>query len=390
MLVIVGGGPAGLGAARTYRARGGLDPVLMLSADNDPPYYRPALTKEYLSDEIGEDELWLQAASWYVEQNIELRLQCVVSRIDPSRRLITLTDSTMINYDRLVLATGAQPRLLPVPGGDLPGIIRVREKNSSEQLRALRGGDQRVAVIGSGFIGCEAAAGLARSGTQVDLVTDEHLPHQARLGPDAGRQIAAWLREDGVTLHLGSGVSQIKRSDGQWRIGLADGSSLVDAAVVAAIGAAPRVDLARAAGLTLTGARVETDAGLRTSDPRIWAAGDIAAAFNPAAGRRLAVEHWGEAESMGEVVGTNLAGGSAEWTNVPGFWSSIGGRTLKYSAWGDGYDDAQFAGDHDSWAVWYSRGGLLVGLLAHHRDELYDASASLIEQQTPVVDLFGS
>jgi 3-phenylpropionate/trans-cinnamate dioxygenase ferredoxin reductase component len=191
-----------------------------------------------------------------------------------------------------------------------------------------------VVVIGSGFIGCEAAASLSRRGVEVVLVTDETLPHAARLGGEAGARIADWLRAEGVDLILQDGAAAVRSSGSSWELGLASGRTLLANGVVSGSGARPNLALAESAGVKIDKGGVATDAELRTSDPAIWAAGDIAYAHNPAADRHLRVEHWGEAEAMGEIVGANLAGEHQRWAVAPGFWSTIGDHQLKYSAWG--------------------------------------------------------
>ena len=171
-LLIVGGGPAGLGVARGYREAGGTGTVLLIGADEHPPYARPPLTKEYLRGETDADSLPLAEPEWYTDNAIDLRLGTPATELDVDRRQVVVSDGTVIGYERLALATGSSPNPLPVPGGDLPGVIYVRDRNSGEALRGIAQLGRNVVVIGSGFIGCEAAASLARRGASVVLVTD--------------------------------------------------------------------------------------------------------------------------------------------------------------------------------------------------------------------------
>ncbi|MGI8456570.1 MAG: NAD(P)/FAD-dependent oxidoreductase [Propionibacteriaceae bacterium] len=383
-LIVVGGGPAGLGAARAYREAGAGGAVLLVSADPDAPYHRPPLTKDYLRGESGPDELPLVEPSWYIEHDVKLRLNTTVTGVDLAAQRVSFGDQTAAGYDRLILATGSDPRQLPVPGGDLPGLIHVRDRESADAMRAVSGPGRRVAVLGSGFVGCEAAASLAMTGTDVVLVTDEDAPHASRLGTDAGGRIHTWLTEVGVELRTGDAVAQIAR-DERWTLTLEGGDNLVVDAVVVGGGARPNVDLARTAGLRLGAQGIEVDAGMLTSDPHVWAAGDIAHADNPAAGRALRVEHWGEAEAMGEVAGANAAGGTRAWAQAPGFWSTIGTHTLKYAAWGDGYDRAELRNrpGAEGWAVWYLTDETVVGVVTSDWDDAYERGQQLVEAHAP-------
>ena len=386
-LVIVGGGPAGLAAARAYRDSGGAGRVTLLSADEHPPYARPPLTKDYLRGESDADALPLASPEWYQEHRIDLRLRTRVEAVDRAARQVHLAGGARLDYRHLVLATGSSPTHLPVPGGDHPGVIYVRDRHSGERLRALTTSPRRVAVIGSGFIGCEVAASLAGVGIEVVLVTDEDVPHAARLGAQAGQQIASWLTGVGVELRTGHGVAGLEaRTDGttasvSWRVALSDGSTLDADDVVCGGGAQPNISLAAGAGLELRRGGVLADAGLRTIDPAVWVAGDIAHALNRAAGRHLRVEHWGEAETHGKIAGAGAAGGTRAWDSAPGFWSGIGERTLKYTAWGDGHDAAVMTGNPESWVVWYRQGSELCGVLTHNDDEAYDRGRHLLERR---------
>ena len=383
--VIVGGGPAGLAAARGYREAGGRGEVVMLTADEHPPYHRPPLTKDYLQGSMGADELPIVQPGWYDEHAVRLRLRSAAVSVDAARHRVRLADGESIGYSQLVLATGSRPKPLPVPGADHPALVYVRDRASGDRLRALATEPgRRVAVLGAGFIGCEAAASLAVRGLDVVLGAPEERPHESRLGPEAGEQIAGWLQSSGVRLVLGEELVRIDRSSPGWSLQLGDGSSLAADAVVCGGGATPNVELAERAGLRLENGGVRTDDRLRTSDPTIFAVGDIAYATNGAAGRPLRVEHWGEAEAHGEIAGTVAAGGDRTWSQAPGFWSTIGDRTLKYAAWGDGHDDRHWTGTPRSWAVWYAVDGHVVGVLTHNDDASYERGRALVERRAPV------
>ena len=381
-LLIVGGGPAGLSAARAFRDAGGHGPVAIVADEQRMPYQRPPLTKELLRGEIDEDELPLEAESWLGEHAVSLVAGRAVA-LDPDRRRVTLSGGRSLGYQRCLLATGAEPRRLPIPGADDPSVRVVRTLDQVRELqRRLHPGDP-VIVIGSGFIGCEIAASLALRGQTVTLVSDEPAPNQARLGAPAAERIAGWLSRLGVRLLLGTAVERIERRDRD--LVLHRGPQAVRAeTIVMATGVAPRSELLGAAEPLVDGA-IPVDPSMRTALPRILAAGDVAFAENTTAGRALRVEHWGDALGQGEVAGRTAAGVQSSWDAVPGFWSTIGDRTLKYAAWGDGYDDARLTrgSGAGSFTVWYCRDGRVVGVLAHEADENYERGRELIAARAP-------
>ncbi|HEU5483468.1 MAG TPA: FAD-dependent oxidoreductase [Microlunatus sp.] len=378
-LVVVGSGPAGLAAVRSFRERDPDSPVTMITEDPHPPYARPPLTKDFLQGASDLDELWLTDPGWLDEQQIRLLRATSVVSLDLRRRTVITGTGTAVPYGVVVLATGSEPVRLPVPGGDHPELIYVRDLTSGHRLRDLaerRPG--RVAVLGSGFIGCEAAASLATRGLDVVLISDEEIPHSARLGADAGREVHRWLRDAGVDTVLGSPVSSITGTRQGFELELDGGRRLGVAAVVVGGGARPALALAEDAGLRIENGGVQVDASLRTADPHVFAVGDIACARNTAADRRLRVEHWGDAETHGEIAGAVAAGDSRTWDDPPGFWSTIGDRTLKYSAWGDGHDGWVFTGGPDRWSVWFRSGDELCGVLTHADDDAYELGQQLL------------
>jgi NADPH-dependent 2,4-dienoyl-CoA reductase/sulfur reductase-like enzyme len=217
----------------------------------------------------------------------------------------------------------------------------------------------------------------------VVLISDESAPNVARLGEQAAGKIRGWLAELGVELELGTAVDRIERAGNGLRVHAGDRAS-VSGVVIMATGVSSRSELAAMAGAGLDGAAIAADASLRTSLPAISAAGDVCAAVNAAAGRRLHIEHWGDALGQGEIAGRVAAGEDTQWADVPGFWSTIGQRTLKYAAWGDGYSDARFEpAENGAFTVWYGQSGLLVGVLAHENDDAYERGRELIKNGAP-------
>ncbi|QIN78990.1 NAD(P)/FAD-dependent oxidoreductase [Rubrobacter marinus] len=392
-IVIVGGGPGGLAAARAYRESGGRGRVTILTAESFPPYRRPPLTKEYLRGEVERAELPMQGAGWYEENGVELRLATSALSLDAGRGVVA-TETGEIPYDACVLATGSEPLRIPVPGGDLPEVLVMRTLEDSEKLGARVSPGSRAVVVGSGFIGCEAAASLSMLGARVTLVSQEDSPQAARLGPAVARRIRGWLEGFGVDLRLGRNVEGIERSDGGLRVGVEGEETLETETVLFGTGIRPRIGLAEEAGLEIEGGGVVTDSSMRTSVPNVFAVGDVAYAMNESAGTHQKVEHWGDALNHGGVAGAVLAGGEAGWSMAPGFWSTMADKSLKYWSWSNGWDEARFvdhveAGDApegagESFTVWYGKGGTCIGVLSHNHDEDYDEGRGLVERGAPL------
>jgi NADPH-dependent 2,4-dienoyl-CoA reductase/sulfur reductase-like enzyme len=381
-LVVVGGGPAGLSAAKAYREAGGRGRVRLLSADTEPPYDRPPLSKDFLRGEVGDADLPMESADFYARRGIELGLADPVTNLDPEAQVVVRASGTPIEYGDCVLATGAEPVRPPVPGVDHPEVRTLRTAADSRRLRDAARRSRTAVVVGSGFIGCEAAVSLSRLGVDVTLLTPESLPQEARLGEAAGRRIARWLRAEGVRPLVGTELAGIE--DGR-HVETASGDALDTDLVLLATGIAPCSELAEKAGLDLHGGRVRVDEHLRSAVPGVLACGDVALAYNVSAQRALPVEHWGEAVTMGEIAGRTAAGASASWSGVPGFWSVIGDRVLKYAAWGDAFDHAEIV-EHgpDAFTVWYGQAGRTVGVLTHQADEDHKRGARLVEWAAPL------
>ena len=387
-IVIVGGGPAGLSVARAYRKMGGRGKVVLLTAEPYAPYRRPPLTKEYLRGEISRGELPIESPRWYRENGVELRTTTLVTKLDRDRGVVETENGEEVPYDACVLATGSEPIRIPVPGADDPEVLVMRTIENSERLQSRTGGGSRMVVVGSGFIGCEAAASLSLRGVEVTLVSQEEGPQSERLGEDASRRIQSWLEGYGVDLRMGTDVESIERTDEGFEVAVAGGEPISGQTVLLAAGVKPRTQLAEEAGLEMERGGIVTDSSMRTSAPGIFAVGDIAFAMNEAAGSRQKVEHWGDALNHGRVAGTVLAGGEAVWKEAPGFWSTTGDKTLKYWAWSEGWDEARFVekdgSEGEAFAVWYGREGTTVGVLAHNADEDYEEGRKLIERGAPL------
>jgi NADPH-dependent 2,4-dienoyl-CoA reductase/sulfur reductase-like enzyme len=381
-LVVVGGGPAGLATARAYRETGGEARVTILSSEMYAPYNRPPLTKEYLRGEASREDLPIEDEAWYGQNDVDLRLGTTVAKLNRESQIVELGDGERFSYDACVLATGSEPIRLPIPGADDPEILVMRTVENSTRLQGRVGEGDKSVVVGSGFIGCEAAASLALRGAEVVLISLEESPQRERLGQEVGERMEGWLRDYGVDLRLGTGLESIQRVDDGYELSTEGGSTVSAGTVLFGTGVSPRTGLAEEAGLVVDGG-VVTDSSMRTSAPGIFAVGDIVRAFNESAGRHLSVEHWGDALEHGRIAGTVISGGEAVWSMAPGFWSTIGDKTLKYWAWGDGWDEQSFEGNGESFTAWYGKEGTLVGVLSHNSDDDYEQGRELIERGEP-------
>ena len=375
-LIVVGSGPAGLAAAESFREREHDAPILILTDDRHPPYARPPLSKEYLRGDGDADDVVLHPAEWFDEQSIELVLTRRVEGIDVASRHVT-AGGTDYPYRSLVLACGSGPSPLPVDGGERALLLRSRA--DADRVRGATTGATSAVVIGAGFIGCEAAASLSKHGLSVTQVAPDRVPQAKRLGPDAGERIRRMLDESGVTYR--GGVSVEKLTDGV--VHLDDGTTVEGDVILAATGVTPRSELARSAGLAWSDSRIVVRSDMRTSSQHVYAAGDVAFAYHVGAGRPIAVEHWQDATEQGTVAGTNAAGGQAKWSAVPGFWSTIGDTTLKYHAWGDGFERSRLIERDGGFTVWYESAGATVGALACNADDDYDLAEELIAAGDP-------
>ncbi len=373
-IVIVGAGPAGLATARSYREHGGGAEVTMLGKETLIPYRRPPLTKEFLRGELAAGELPIESPGWFEEHGIQLRPGCEATAIDPNTGTVH-ANGDALRADAIVLATGAEPSRPDLPGLEDPRVQTMRERPDSERIASHAQPGTLTVVLGSGFIGCELAASLAIRGAHVTLVGQEPAPQRQRLGADAAERIARWLTDLGVTLKMGVEVCAVHNGR---IVQLEHGESIEADNVVLGMGVRPRCELGEQAGLMIVKGAILTDAQMRARK-RVLAVGDVAYAHNRSAGRRLRVEHWGDALGQGEIAGRVLAGEDAHWQDVPGFWFSIGQHTVKYAAWGDGHDASRLEEHPDgAFTVWYSHNGKLVGALTHDRDEDYKHARRLI------------
>ncbi|MEW2436658.1 FAD-dependent oxidoreductase [Streptomyces caniferus] len=340
--VIVGGGLAGAKAAETLRAEGFTGRVILICDERDHPYERPPLSKGFLLGKEERDSVFVHEPAWYAQAQIELHLGQPAVRLDPEARTVRLGDGTLIAYDKLLLATGAEPRRLDIPGTGLAGVHHLRRLAHAERLRgvlASLGRDNgHLVIAGAGWIGLEVAAAARSYGAEVTVVEAAPTPLHGILGPELGGLFTDLHREHGVRFHFGARFTEIVGEGGMvLAVRTDDGEEHPAHDVLAAIGAAPRTALAEQAGLDLadpeTGGGVAVDATLRTSDPYIYAAGDVAAADHPLLDTRLRVEHWANALNGGPAAARAMLGQEISYDRIPYFFSDQYDVGMEYSGY---------------------------------------------------------
>ncbi|WP_228389161.1 NAD(P)/FAD-dependent oxidoreductase [Cumulibacter manganitolerans] len=304
-----------------------------------------------------------------------MRLGATVTGVDLDSRVVRLGEQ-QVSFTKLVLAPGSSSKPLPdVPDGS--ELYYLRSFADLQRLHEAAGHARTAAVIGSGFIGCEAAISLAMRGIDVTMISPEPAPQQSRLGEHAAGVIAGILRGYGVDVRAGTEIGSLHAPR---TLHLSDGTTLEPDLILAAVGAAPATGFLDPAALQLHEGRVVVDSHMRTLVDGVYAVGDAARAENALTGRPLPVEHWDDADSMGQVAGADAAGTEARWDAVPGFWTQLGEHTLMYSAWGDGFDAVQIVERPGGFTAWYGTDGALVGVLAYNAEDDYDRGRALLVQ----------
>jgi NADPH-dependent 2,4-dienoyl-CoA reductase/sulfur reductase-like enzyme/nitrite reductase/ring-hydroxylating ferredoxin subunit len=364
-IVIVGGGAAGFAAAEMLRRQEYRGSIVMLSNDAAPPVDRPNLSKDYLAGSAPEDWLPLRPDEFYAEAHIDLRLKSDVVSIDAKARNVVLADGATVAYDRLLLATGAEPVQLPMPGSHLPHVHALRSLRDCRAIIASANGARRAVVIGASFIGLEAAAALRARDLEVHVVAPEQRPMERVLGPEMGDFVRALHEEHGVIFHLGDTVIGI---DGK-RAALKSGVVLEADVVVIGVGVRPRLALAEQAGLTLDRG-VLVNQTLETSIPGIYAAGDIARWPDPHSKENIRVEHWVVAERQGQTAARNMLGAREAFDAVPFFWSQHYDVPINYVGHAEKWDEIAIDGDiaAKDCLLKYKSGGRVLAVASIYRD----------------------
>jgi NADPH-dependent 2,4-dienoyl-CoA reductase/sulfur reductase-like enzyme/nitrite reductase/ring-hydroxylating ferredoxin subunit len=366
--VIVGGGAAGFAAAERLRREGFQGKLTILSAEADRPIDRPNLSKDNLAGQAPESWLYLKPASFFERRGIALELGASVAAIDPRNRTVALADGRSLPFEKLLLATGAEPVRLAIPGADLPHVFTLRALPDLRAIVARVEAGRTAVVVGASFIGLEVAASLNARGLAVHVVAPDERPLARILGNEIGDFVRAEHERHGVVFHLGRKPAAIEEG----AVVLDDGVRLAADLVVTGVGVRPRTALAEAAGLRIDRG-VLVDGRLETGAPGIFAAGDIARYPYPAAADGTArIEHWVVAERMGQAAAFNMLGRAAPFRDVPCFWSQHYGATIDYVGHADRWDRTEVSGDiaAGDGEVRYLRGGRLLAVATLGRDAL--------------------
>ena len=365
--VIVGGGLAGAKAAETLRAEGFDGDIVLFGDEPELPYERPPLSKGYLLGKAPRDSAIVHPAQWYPDHNVDLRTGVTVAAIDRSAHTVTF-DGDTLQYDKLLLATGASPRRIDIPGATLDGVLYLRTLPDSDRLREVFTSGRRVVVLGAGWIGLEATAAANMAGCHVTVVEPQPSALYAALGPELGDAFAGLHRSHGVEFRFGETAAEF-HGDAAGRVGsvlTSKGTVLPADVVVVGIGVAPNVGLATAAGLEVSNG-VVTDAALRSSDPDLYAAGDVANSFHPLYGHGVRVDHWANALHGGPAAARSMLGQRVEYDRVPYFYSDqydLGMECAGLPSPGS-YDEVVYRGDPATLefvAFWLSGGKVVAGM----------------------------
>lgn len=385
---IVGGGLAGAKAAEALRDNDFDGHIVLFAAEDQLPYERPPLSKEYLAGKKKLDDFTVDPASWYRDHNVELRLGTEVTAVNAAEHTLALPDGTTVGFDKLLLATGSSSRRPPIPGSDAAGVHYLRTIDDAAALSAALTPGSTLAVVGAGWIGLEVAAGARGRDVNVTVVESAHLPLLAALGAEVGEVFAQLHREHGVDLRLDQSVKEVTTDNGTATgLRLGDGSTVTADAVLIAVGAAPNIGLAEQAGLAIADGGVLVDASLRSSDPDIFAVGDIAAAQHPFFGTRIRTEHWANALKQPAVAAAGMLGKSAEYDELPYFFTDQYDLGMEYVGHAPEYQRVVFRGDvagREFIAFWLDGANrVLAGMNVNVWDVLDDVKA-LIRSAEPV------
>jgi NADPH-dependent 2,4-dienoyl-CoA reductase/sulfur reductase-like enzyme len=365
--VIVGGGLAGAKAAETLRAEGFTGDIVLFGDESEVPYERPPLSKDYLLGKKPRESAFVHPAEWYAENSVDLRTGVSVAAIERPTNTVIFEGGTQ-RYDKLLLATGASPRRLDIPGEALDGVHYLRKLPDSDALRRAFTSGRRVVIVGSGWIGLETAAAASIAGCQVTVIEPQPTPLYYAIGPELGGVFTALHQAHGVQFRFGETAAEI-HGDAAGRVGsvlTSSGMVLPADLVIVAIGAGPNDGLGREAGLDI-GNGVVTDAALRTSDPDIYAAGDVAFTFLPLLGKNVRVEHWSNALNGGPAAAKSMLGQEVEYNRVPYFYTDQYDLGMECSGLPSpgAYDQVVYRGDRSTLefvAFWLSGGRVIAGM----------------------------
>jgi 3-phenylpropionate/trans-cinnamate dioxygenase ferredoxin reductase component len=385
--VIVGASLAGAKAAETLREEGFDGRVVLVGAEDERPYERPPLSKDYLRGEVDREKVYVHDESFYVEHDIELRLGRTALSLDTANAQLELDDGEELSYDRLLLATGAEPRRLSVPGAELDGVFYLRSVSDSDALRQRLDRGGAVVVVGAGWIGAEVAASARQRGLDVTVVEPASVPLERVLGKEIGAVYRDIHTDRGVRMLMGTGVEAFEGDGVVGRVRTSDGRVIDCDFVVVGVGVQPRTALAAQAGMAVDNG-VLVDEHLRTSVPGVFAAGDVANSEHPFYGERIRVEHWANALNQGPVAARNIVGHNVAYDRLPYFFSDQYDVGMEYTGFARAWDRVVFRGDpatREFVAFWLVDDRVVAGMNVNVWD-VTDSIKRLISERVVVDD----
>lgn len=383
--LILGAGVAGHFAAEGLRQAGYEGPIVLAGSEVVTPYDRPALSKDFLRDNRTVEDVIFQPAEKYREHHIELRLGDPASAVDLEHKRVSFTSGDEVAYDKLLIATGAEPIRLDLPGGDLPGVHYLRSLASATELRQALLSAEHVLVVGAGFIGCEVTASARQLGKPVTLIDMAPLPMEAALGAELGAIYAQLHLDHEVDLRLGRYCLELRGKERVERAKLDDGSLVDCDLVVVGIGVRPRVDLFKGSALAVDNG-ILVNEHCETTVPDVYAAGDVANWWHPTIERRLRVEHFDNAGMQGAAAAKVMAGQSEVYAPVPSFWTDQYDTTLQYYGYPVGWDETVLRGDPEgrSITMFYREGGRLLAAAMLNRSKEHRSARRLVAARAEI------
>jgi 3-phenylpropionate/trans-cinnamate dioxygenase ferredoxin reductase component len=382
--VIIGGGLAGAKAAETLRDEGFDGRLVLIGDEPERPYERPPLSKDYLRGETAEKP-FVHGEDFYGEREIELWTSTRVTGVDAGARELRLEDDRRLGYDRLLLATGAEPRRLDVPGAELGGILYLRTVADSERIAERFEQGRRLVVVGSGWIGAEIAASARMKGCEVTMIEMATLPLERVLGPEVGQIYLDVHRDHGIEFLPETTVERFEGEGSLERVLTRDGALIEADVAIVGVGVTPRVQLAEAAGLRVENG-ILVDERLESSVPGVFAAGDVANAHHPFYERRLRVEHWANALNQGPAAARAMLGAPVSYDEIPYFFSDQYDTGMEYAGFAPEWDEVVFRGDvagREFTAFWLTEGRVVAGLNMNVWD-VNEQIRDLIRSRQPV------
>jgi 3-phenylpropionate/trans-cinnamate dioxygenase ferredoxin reductase subunit len=385
--VIVGASLAGAKAAETLREEGFDGRVVLIGAEDERPYERPPLSKDYLRGEVGREKVYVHDQSFYAEHDIELRLGRTAVSLDTSSRELALDDGERLRYDRLLVTTGAEPRRLSIPGAELDGVLYLRSVQDSDTLRERLDRGGAVVVVGAGWIGAEVAASARQRGLEVTVLDPASVPLERVMGTEVGAIYRDIHTDQGVHMLMGTGVEAFEGDGAVERVRTSDGRELECDFAVVGVGVEPRTRLAAQAGIAVDNG-ILVDEHLQTSAPDVFAAGDAANVHHPFYGERIRVEHWANALNQGPAAARNMLGQGTAYERLPYFFSDQYDVGMEYSGFARSWDRVVFRGDpatREFVAFWLVDDRVVAGMNVNVWD-VTDPIKRLISERVAVDD----